>query len=75
MKVEKLAIADVLLLTPQQFSDSRGVFVETWRTVFYIRAEAAQAIARYIDGFYNPVRRHSALDYISPPQFEQTVSP
>lgn len=30
MKVEKLAIADVLLLTPQQFSDSRGVFVETW---------------------------------------------
>ena len=25
---------------------------------------------RYIDGFYNPVRRHSALDFISPLQFE-----
>lgn len=37
-----------------------------WRTVFYTRAEAAQAIARYIDGFYNPVRRHSALNFQSP---------
>ncbi len=45
-----------------------------WRTVFYTRAEAATAIARYIDGFYNPVRRHSALDYTSPAQFERTVS-
>jgi len=44
-----------------------------WRTVFYTRAQAGQAIARYIDGFYNPVRRHSALDYISPTQFEQTL--
>ena len=45
-----------------------------WRTVFYTRDEAAQAIARYIDGFYNPVRRHSALDYISPAKFERTVA-
>ena len=30
----------------------------------------AIAIGRYIDGFYNPVRRHSALDFISPLQFE-----
>ena len=45
-----------------------------WRTVFYTRAQAEQAIARYIDGFYNPVRRHSALDYISPAQFERTAS-
>ena len=41
-----------------------------WRTVFYIRAEAGRAIARYVDGFYNPVRCHSALDYLSPAQFE-----
>jgi transposase InsO family protein len=45
-----------------------------WRTVFYTRDEAATAIARYIDGFYNPVRRHSALNYISPAQFERTAS-
>lgn len=42
-----------------------------WRTTFHTRAEAEQAIARYIDGFYNPVRRHSALDYLSPAQFER----
>ena len=41
-----------------------------WRTIFQSRIEAAIAIGRYIDGFYNPVRRHSALDFISPLQFE-----
>ncbi len=45
-----------------------------WRTLFYTRAEATQAIAGYIDGFYNPVRHHSALDYLSPAQFEQAVA-
>ena len=42
-----------------------------WRTKFNTRQEAASAIARYIDGFYNPSRRHSALGYISPVQFER----
>ena len=42
-----------------------------WRTVFQTRAEAQQALARYIDGFYNPIRRHSALGFISPAQFER----
>jgi putative transposase len=42
-----------------------------WRTVFQTRAEAKEAIGRYIDGFYNPVRRHSTLDYVSPVQFER----
>ena len=41
-----------------------------WRTIFQSRIEAAIAMGRYIDGFYNPVRRHSALDFISPLQFE-----
>jgi len=45
-----------------------------WRTVFYTRADAATAIARYIDGFYNPVRRHSALDYLSPNKFERQAA-
>jgi len=42
-----------------------------WRTVFQTRTEAKDAIGRYIDGFYNPVRRHSTLDYVSPVQFER----
>jgi transposase InsO family protein len=42
-----------------------------WRTILHTRAEAEQAIARYINGFYNPVRRHSALDFLSPAQFER----
>jgi hypothetical protein len=41
------------------------------RTTFFTRAEAERDIARYIDGFYNPVRRHSALDYLSHAQFEK----
>lgn len=45
-----------------------------WRTVFQSRVEASAAIGRYIDGFYNPVRRHSALDFISPLQFERRAA-
>jgi transposase InsO family protein len=32
-----------------------------WRTIFVSRSGAEIAIGHYIDGFYNPVRRHSAL--------------
>ena len=41
-----------------------------WRTVFQSRRQATQQIGRYIDGFYNPQRRHSALGYKSPCRFE-----
>jgi transposase InsO family protein len=41
-----------------------------WRSIFYTRQQAEIAIARYIDGFYNPIRRHSALNFTSPTQFE-----
>jgi transposase InsO family protein len=45
-----------------------------WRTIFHTRAQAERTIARYIDGFYNLVRRHSALDFISPAQFERLAA-
>ncbi len=45
-----------------------------WRTAFETGADAAKAIGRYIDGFYKPVRRHSALDFTSPAQFEKIAA-
>ena len=45
-----------------------------WRTMFETRQDAEWAIGRYIDGFYNPVRRHSALDFTSPIQFERMAT-
>ncbi|MFB9297776.1 IS3 family transposase [Kibdelosporangium philippinense] len=40
-----------------------------WRT----RIELASAIFEYIEGFYNRRRRHSALDWMSPIEFEITT--
>lgn len=31
-------------------------------------------IAHYIDGFHNTIRRHSALDFMSPVQFERLAA-
>lgn len=33
-------------------------------------AAADAAIADYIDGFYNPCRRHSSIGYATPIEFE-----
>jgi putative transposase len=38
-----------------------------WRT----RQELANAIFEWIEAFYNPVRRHSGLDYLSPVDYER----
>lgn len=38
---------------------------------FATRADAHRAIAKYIDGFYNPMRLHSSLNYRSPIDFER----
>ncbi len=46
-------------------------FELVWRAAFEMRADATAAIGRTIDGFYNPIRRHSALDFTSPAQFEK----
>jgi len=39
---------------------------KTWMT--YV--ELATAMADYIVNFYNPIRRHSSLEYFNPDEFE-----
>ena len=41
------------------------------RTSFASREEAKNAIFRFLEGFYNRRRRHSALGYLSPVAFER----
>jgi putative transposase len=41
------------------------------RHVWFNREEARRAVFDYIEGFYNPRRRHSALGYFSPAEFER----
>ncbi len=41
------------------------------RVRFPTQADARIAIFDFIEGFYNPNRRHSSLGYLSPNEFEQ----
>jgi len=45
-----------------------------WRTSYQTRWEAEKSIGNYIDGFYNPRRRHSAIGYKSPITFEASMA-
>jgi putative transposase len=42
-----------------------------YRRHFHTRDEARQAIFEYIEVFYNQIRRHSSIGYVSPMAFEQ----
>ena len=41
------------------------------RKVYRTRTQARADVFDYIEGFYNPVRRHSTLGYVSPLEFEK----
>lgn len=41
------------------------------REIFRTRDEARTKIFDYLEAFYNPRRRHSALDYLSPIDYER----
>ena len=43
------------------------------RRTFRTKAEARMAIFQFIEGWYNPSRRHSALGYQSPINFERNI--
>ncbi len=40
---------------------------------YQTKAEARHSVFEYIETFYNPVRRHSTLGYLSPIMFEQAI--
>jgi putative transposase len=42
------------------------------RRTFKTRDQARLEVFDFIEGFYNPSRRHSALGYLSPAEYEQT---
>ena len=42
-----------------------------WPVAWQSRQQAEDAVARYIDGVYNPVRRHSSLGFKNPIAFER----
>src|SRR5260370_12987725 len=42
------------------------------RRHFKTQIEARMAIFEFIEGWYNPHRRHSAIDYLSPIDYERT---
>ncbi len=44
---------------------------ETYAT----RAEAKASLFEYVEVFYNRVRRHSTLGYVSPAEYERTHNP
>jgi putative transposase len=41
------------------------------RRPFRSHSEARMAVFQFIEGFYNPARRHSALGYLSPTEYER----
>ena len=50
------------------FASIKGEMID--HADYLTRAAAITAIGNYIDGFYNVRRRHAALDYVSPIEFE-----
>ena len=41
------------------------------RNRFRSHSEARMAVFSFIEGFYNPSRRHSALGYLSPIEYQR----
>ncbi len=45
------------------------------RSRFETQAEAKMAIFEFIEGWYNPHRRHSSIGYLSPVNYERRIGP
>jgi putative transposase len=58
-------------VTESFFGTLKGECVE--RACFQTRGQARQSIFEYVECFYNRVRRHSTLGYVSPVAYEQEM--
>jgi transposase InsO family protein len=58
-------------VTESFFGTLKGECVE--RASFQTRGQARQAIFEFVECFYNRVRRHSSLGYLSPIAYEQLM--
>lgn len=58
-------------VTESFFGTLKGECV--YRVSFQTREQAKQVIFEYVECFYNRIRRHSSLDYLSPVVFEQVM--
>ncbi len=56
-------------VTESFFGTLKGECVDL--SCFQTRAEARQTVFEYIECYYNRLRRHSSLGYVSPVAFEQ----
>ena len=65
--------ASRIWLTPVVWATQVKVEV-TNRCNFQTRAEAVHAIFEFIEVFYNRLRRHSSIGYVSPVDFERQPS-
>jgi len=45
-----------------------------WRNTWQTRKQVQMALYNYINGFYNPKRRHSTLGGLSPMAFEKKAA-
>lgn len=62
---DEAASALIFVAVPHTFDAVFHLMSLAWT-----HAAAVVSIGEYIDGFYNPARRHSHLDYVSPIEFE-----
>jgi glycine/D-amino acid oxidase-like deaminating enzyme len=67
----QIAAGRVVLSTGAYQQPHRPRVEKIYRQSWPTRAEARAALFAYIEAWYNPRRRHSALEYLSPAEFER----
>jgi dTDP-4-dehydrorhamnose 3,5-epimerase len=73
MKTERLAIADVVLITPKKFSDERGFFSETWSSKAFAEAGISGAFVQDNQAYSQASGTVRGLHYQAPPMAQDKL--